>query len=221
MILFFGVIVLSVLAGYLLGGRLRAFERLRLRMWALAPIGLALQALPLPNGRHGTDLLVRVAVFSASFVLLLLFAAMNFRVAGMPLLFFGLTLNFVVIAGNGGMPVSRHALEASGQGDVLEELLKDEGAKHHLLTADDHLTFLADVIPVGPPIKQVMSVGDVFVYAGLAWLIVAVMRGRTGGLAPAEEQGRYRGRHRLGMERSTPSPSAPPSAPPEATMWGT
>ncbi len=217
MLLFLGVIGLSVLVGYLLGGRLRTFERLRLRWWALAPLGLALQAMPLPDARHGTDLLVRVVLFSCSFVMLLLFVGANIRVAGLPLLFVGLTLNFVVIAANGGMPVSQDALEASGQADVLELLLQDEGAKHHLLTSDDHLTFLGDVIPVGTPIKQVMSVGDVFVYAGLAWLIVAVMRERTAGLAPAAETEAYRGRHRRG---SVPTP-ATPAAPPAATTSGT
>jgi hypothetical protein len=212
MILFLSVIGLSVLAGYLLGGRLRNFERLRLRWWGLAPLGLALQAIPLPDARHGTDLLVRVAVLSSSFLLLLLFAVINFRVAGMWLLFIGLTLNFAVIAANGGMPVSRHALEASGQADVLQLLLKDQGAKHHLLTSDDNLTFLADVIPVAGPIEQVVSVGDVFVYLGLAWLIVSVMRGRTGALAPASELGRYRGRHRPGTARAARSAPTPPAA---------
>ena len=217
MILFLSVIGLSVLAGYLLGGRLHTFERLRLRWWGLAPLGLALQAIPLPDARHGTDLLVRVVVLSSSFLILLLFVAVNFRVAGMWLLFIGLALNFIVIAANGGMPVSRHALEASGQADVLQLLLKDEGAKHHLLTSDDRLTFLADVIPVAGPIKQVVSVGDAFVYSGLAWLILSVMRGQTRQLAPAAELGRYRGRHRRGTARvARPAPS-----PPAATTSGT
>jgi hypothetical protein len=211
MILFLSVIGLSVLAGYLLGGRLRSFERLRLRWWGLAPLGLALQAIPLPDARHGLDLLVRVAVLSSSFLLLLLFVSINLRVAGMWLLFIGLALNFVVIASNGGMPVSRHALEASGQAEVLQLLLKDEGAKHHLLTSDDRVTFLADVIPIAGPIRQVVSVGDVFVYSGLAWLIVSVMRGRTRQLAPPQEAAHYRGRHRPGAARIS-HPTAPPPA---------
>jgi hypothetical protein len=213
MILFLSVIGLSVLAGYLLGGRLRSFERLRLRWWGLAPLGLALQAIPLPDARQGTDLLVRVVVLSCSFVLILLFAAINLRVAGMWLLFIGLALNFAVIALNGGMPVSREALVRSNQAEVLQVLERNEGAKHHLLTSDDDLTFLADVIPVAGPIKQVVSVGDVFVYSGLAWLIVSVMRGRTGALAPVSELGRYRGRHRSGTTRAArPAPTPPPAA---------
>jgi hypothetical protein len=217
MILYVSVILLSVLVGYLVGGRLRGFERLHLRYWWLAPLGLGLQALPLPDGRHGTDFLVRMVVLGASYLLLLLFAGVNIRIIGMPLLLVGLALNAVVVVANGGMPVSRHVLETSGQTEVLKLLTANEGAKHHhLMTSADLLTPLADVIPIPPPIGQVASVGDVFVYAGLAWLIVAVMRGRTGERAPPQGW-RYRGRHRPGSA-AAPGPAPPPAA---ATTWGT
>jgi hypothetical protein len=217
MILLF-VILLSVLVGYLVGGRLRGFERLRLKYWWLAPLGLGLQALPLPDARHGTDFLVWMAILGASYVVLLLFAAINIRITGMQLLLVGLALNAMVVIANGGMPVSRHALEASGQTDGLKLLTADEGAKHHLMTSEDRLTPLADVIPIPPPISLVASVGDAFVYAGLAWLIVAVMRGRTGEQAPPEEGRSYRGKHRPGSARA-PGPAEPPPA--AATTLGT
>jgi len=217
MILFLSVILLSVLIGYLVGGRLRGFERLHLRYWWLAPIGLGLQALPLPDARHGTDFLVRMAVLGVSYLLLLLFAGVNIRIIGMPLLLVGLALNAVVVIANGGMPVSRHALVVSGQTEVLKLLTADEGAKHHLMTSEDRLTPLADVIPIPPPVGQAASVGDVFVYAGLAWLIVAVMRGRTGEQAPPEEGRWYRGKHRPGSA-GPPGPKPPPAV---ATTLGT
>lgn len=218
MILFASVIVVAFLVGLLSGGRIRRFEDLHLRWPWLAVAGLALQFVPLPEGAAGTDLVVRTAVLMCSYVLLLAFAGLNIRLAGVSVLFVGLALNMVVIGANGGMPVSRGALELSGQTDELQ-LLIDEGArKHHLLTDGDVLTPLADVIPVGGPIKQVVSVGDVFVYAGVMWLIVAVMRGRI----PPESlrgQGAYRGKHRMGAE--PPADLEPPSSPPAATMSGT
>jgi hypothetical protein len=219
MILFLSIILLSILIGYLVGGRLRGFERLHLRHWWLAPIGLGLQALDLPDARHGTDFVVRMAVLGASYVLLVLFAGINIRMPGMPLLLVGLTLNAVVVTANGGMPMSERALEASGQTAALKHLTADEGVrvdKHHLMTSGDRLTPLADVIPIPKPIGQVASVGDVFIYAGLVWLIVAVMRGRTG--EEARPQGwRYRGKHRPGSA-AAPEPASPPAA---ATRWGT
>lgn len=217
MILFAAVIVFAFLAGFLFGGRIRRFEELHLRWSWLAIAGLALQFVPLPGGATGTDLAVRTAVLSCSYVLLLTFAAVNIRLAGVPLIFAGLALNLLVIASNGGMPVSRGALESSGQADVLQVLLDEGAAKHHLLTDADVLTPLADVIPVGGPIRQVVSAGDVLVYAGVAWLIVAVMRGRIPQASRARS-GSYRGKHRKGAG-STADPEPP--ALPAATMSGT
>jgi hypothetical protein len=51
----------------------------------------------------------------------------------------------------------------------------DGGAKHHLATSSDVLLPLADVIPV-PGVDQVVSVGDVVMYAGIMWVIAAGMR---------------------------------------------
>jgi Family of unknown function (DUF5317) len=219
-ILFVSVILLSVLAGYLAGGRLRGFDRLRLKYWWLAPLGLGLQFLPLPDASQGTDLAVRVGVLGLSYLMLLVFAGVNVGLPGVPLLFVGLALNATVIVANGGMPVSPHALETSGQSVELALLAEDQGAKHHLMTSSDHLTPLADVIPIPPPIRQVASVGDAFVYAGLAWLIVAVMRGRIGEPAPpVGVRRRYRGKHRPGAVRAPAGGVDPPPA--RATASGT
>jgi hypothetical protein len=216
MILFLGVIVGALAVGLLAGGSITRFGQLRLRWWVLAPLGLALQGVPLPDGRHGSDLVIRMIVFGASYVLVLAFAIKNARIPGVPLIVVGLLLNSVVVTANGGMPVSRSALVASGQRNVLQILVRDEGAKHHLETTDDVLTPLGDVIPVPPPVHQVMSVGDAFVYAGLVWLIIAVMRGRSAALDREPDVERYRGRHRRrsGMERQEPAPA-------EAMMSGT
>jgi len=211
MILFLTAIVVSVLAGYAFGGRLRRLEQLRLRWWGLVIAGLALQFVPLPDGRAGADLTVRIAVLSSSYALLLIFAGLNFKVTGMPLVLVGLAMNAAVIAPNGGMPVSDRALVRSGQADVLDQLLKEGAAKHHLLTDDDVLTPLADVIPLGGPIHQVVSVGDVFVYAWIMWLIVATMRGRIRQPSPSRTA-RYRGKHRPGRSADPPAPVPPPAA---------
>ena len=195
--LFVLVVAFGVLLTYLTGGRLSHFESMRLRLWWLAIVGLGIQFAPLPEGTVGTDLLIRTIVLSASYTLLVVFAAVNIRIPGMVLVLVGLACNFAVIAANGGMPASAEALRDSGQEDVLA-LLRDEGAdKHHIMTDDDVLTFLADVIPVPQPIGQAISVGDVFIYVGLIWLIVGAMRGRTPSATQAE-LGRRRGKHRPG-----------------------
>jgi hypothetical protein len=198
--LLLAVVLLSVCLGYLFGGRLDRLEALRPRWWGLVILGLGIQFIPLPNGVSGTDLLIRTAVLALSYSLLLTFALVNVRMPGMFLVVIGLACNMTVIVVNGGMPASAQALIDSGQEDVVAYVREQGADKHHLLTDDDRLTFLADVIAVPQPIGQAVSVGDILVYAGLTWLIVATMRGWTPSARPAGSRPR-RGKHRRGATR--------------------
>lgn len=202
--LFLLVIVAGLLLGLLLGGRLSRLEKVRLHWWGLALAGLGLQFVPLPEGSGGIDLAIRTFALGASYVLLLTFAAANLRLPGMYLLLAGIAMNALVIVVNGGMPVSADTLRATQQDEVLASLRVERADKHHLLTNDDRLTFLADVVPLPQPIGQAISIGDVFIYAGLVWAIVAVMRGQTPS-ASSRVWGPYRGRHRPGEPPQPPS----------------
>jgi hypothetical protein len=204
MILLVSVLVLAVIVGYVAGGRLRNLETLRLRWWGLALGGLFLQLVPLPSSwPHG----VAVAALLVSFAMLIVFGVLNWRVAGVPLILFGLCLNGLVITVNQGMPVTLGALEGSGQESLLHDLVHNGGTKHHLATDDDRLVFLSDAIGIPKPIGQAVSVGDIFVYAGLVWAIAAAMRGRSRETATAPPPERA----------SRPDPPDPPSPPPNPT----
>jgi hypothetical protein len=198
--LLLAVVVISVFLGYVFGGRLHRLEALLPRWWGLVIIGLGFQFIRVPEGASGTDLVIRTAVLSLSYTLLVAFALINVRMPGMFLVVIGLACNFAVIAVNGGMPASAEALIDSGQVDVIAYLQEEGAQKHHLLTDEDELTFLADVIPIPQPIGQAISVGDVIVYIGLIWLIVAAMRGWTPS-ARREGSRPRRGKHRRAATR--------------------
>src|SRR5262249_50123138 len=138
----------------------------------LAPIGLALQLVTI--GGH----VLPLALLYVSFAMLAVFAVANLKLPGFPIILLGLLLNALVISANAGMPVTRHALEASHQQATLTFLVQDGGAKHHLSRPSDVLLPLADTIPIGGGIDQIVSPGDVATYLGLMWLIVACMRPR-------------------------------------------
>ena len=161
---------LAIGLGYLLGGRLRNVGGIRIRHGWAGLAGVGLQILPV-RGTAGSLVLI------ASFVLLLFVAGVNWRLPGFGLVVVGLCLNFLVIAVNQGMPVTREALVASGQAETLDDL-RGAGAKHHLATSDDDLLFLADRIAIPAPVRQAISVGDVVAYAGAMWFVVAGMRRR-------------------------------------------
>ena len=168
-------ITIAIVVGLLAGGGLSNLATARIRWSILALVGLALQLPPLPGRGLSLGLLF------VSFGILLVFALANLRLPGVALILLGLAMNFSVIAANGGMPVTRSALLASGQQDTLEVLVHDGGAKHHLASQSDVLIPLADVIPL-PGLHQAVSPGDVATYMGVIWLIVWCMRRR--GLSP-------------------------------------
>ena len=211
------ILALAVLAGLLSGGSIRYLERFRVHWWALAPIALALQSVPVPAGTAQRAGLAAASLVS-SYVLLLAVIAVNRRVPGAALMAAGLTMNLAVVALNGGMPVSRDAVLAAGADGVI---IIEDGARHHLMSDADVLRPLADVVPVPSPFGVVLSVGDVLLYGGLAWWCFVVTRGRfrenirpparrflmyRGKHAPASYRlpARYRGtRARMPAERST------------------
>jgi len=179
------LILLTVLAavaiGTLAGGSLRAFPTVRIRWWWLALAGVAMQYVVVGGALALTLLL-------GSFAVLIVFALRNVRAPGFALVLVGLALNATVIGANQGMPVTRAALVASGQAETLPDLAADEDGRKHLLADDDTLLLpLGDVIAIGGPVRQAISVGDICVHLGIAWFIVAAMRRRDP--SPALEPG--------------------------------
>ena len=84
----------------------------------------------------------------------------------------GLLLNLAVVSLNAGMPVSASAIRSAGGSASLQTLTTDEGGKHHLMTEQDLLAPLGDVIPVPPPFNVVLSIGDLLLYGGMAWFVI-------------------------------------------------
>jgi uncharacterized protein DUF5317 len=190
------VLAVSTAVGLLLGGSLRAWGRMRLHWWALAPLGVALQAIPIPGSWEYQET-VGAATLVSSYVVLLAFVLVNRRVPGAALMAAGLVLNLAVVTPNGGMPVSTDAIRQAAGDGVEDVRYPQDEAKHHLMSDDDVLRPLGDVVPVPPPFRLVLSVGDVILYAGIAWFVVIVTRGRfrENLRPPARRFQMYRGKH--------------------------
>jgi hypothetical protein len=170
--LILATVAVFVVVGLATGGSLRGLSTDRIRWGYLAFAGVAAQFIVL-GGAWGYALLI------LSFILLIAFAAANIKLPGFALVVLGLALNAAVIVANHGMPVSASALRASNQADTLPELQQDrDGAKHVLADEDTTLRYLGDVIPIGAPLNQVVSIGDVAAYVGVGWFVVGSMHRR-------------------------------------------
>lgn len=167
----------AILLGLALRGRVTNLAETRFRFAWLGLLGVGLQ-LPTVSGTGGDLLLL------ASFACLLAVVLLNVRQPGFALVLLGLVLNLIVIGVNRGMPVSRGAIVASGQASTLAELRHADSPKHHLMGPKDRLTFLGDVIAIGPPIRRAVSVGDLVALLGIGWFVVGTMRRRPGSRAP-------------------------------------
>jgi len=214
MLLVIGSILVGVLIGLALGGRLANLAEITLKWWPLALLGLALQLIPVPSMHGQRDHWLAVALLAASYVVLLVFVAANIRLPGFPIVALGFALNILVISLNGGMAVGDSALHTAYGARypiMYQELVEHGGAKHHLAGPDDVLRPLTDVIPIGWPVRLVLSVGDVLFYVGVVWLLAAVTRGLPRGQrgrgvrprSPAEVDDAHLEAHRPEVERAS------------------
>ena len=96
----------------------------------------------------------------------------NRRYLGIWILSAGFLSNAVAILAYGGqMPVTEWALKAAGLERAVI-FLKNRGDGLHVLAEPGNpVNFLGDTIPF-PPTHQILSVGDLLILVGIAWLVV-------------------------------------------------
>lgn len=158
------VVVLAVGLSYLRGGRLRRLADAPLHGSWLLLAGVALQAavdLGAARGLLGDGSRTGWLLLLASQLLVVGWVLRNRHLPGTLLVALGLVCNATVIAANGAMPVAPEAMAAVGADPGAVP-----GGKHTLLTGDTRLPWLADVLPI-PPLRSIISVGDIVLAAGL------------------------------------------------------
>lgn len=179
--MYLDIIVMGAVIGWFCKGSLKNLGNLPLKgIWLFIVLGimeLGMVFTQSPDRRMLYQLLIM-----GSAVILLLLLIINHRIAGVKIITSGLMLNFLVMAVNGGrMPVEKWAAIVSGQGDYLPELVSEISSRHFLMATDTKLKILADIIPLPPPypVPRVISIGDIFIFAGIIILMTWGMSNRT------------------------------------------
>ena len=164
---------LAVAVSLVRGGRLGRVADSDLRLGSLLLVGLLLQlGVDAAAGRELLGEGVLYAILALSQLAVLGWVVANRSRPGMALIGLGLLMNAVVIGANGAMPVDPEAIDRLGIGPV-----EVTPGKHEPLTDDTRLAWLADVIPL-PPIRTIVSVGDIVLAAGLLPLVHHLMSGQ-------------------------------------------
>jgi len=173
--------LIGLLVGYAFGGRVSNLPSLGLNGLWLVVAALVLQLLIFPLFSDRPLLPYATAsLHIVSYVLVFAFFIWNLNVKPLLALGVGALLNFAAIAANGGlMPASATALERAGL-VVSSAQLVSEGAHGNVLLMGDatRLNLLGDwlYLPKWVPFATALSIGDVVIMIGLAWLIVRGMR---------------------------------------------
>ncbi len=174
-----GGIVLGLVLGLFAGGSIGNLATVRLRLVAVLMIAVILRFGTEWFLLHGNTVVetLRLPLFAAAFALLLVGLWVNRTQPGMRLAFVGILLNAIAIVTNAGhMPIWTPSLLAAGF------TAADMTPFHVLLGADLNADFLrhagplADILPIPIPlIRNVASIGDVFLTAGLAFFLFATV----------------------------------------------
>jgi len=174
-------ILLGLVIGALAGGQLPRLADLRLRwVWLL---GAALAARLMAGLAVTTDVEADVAGavgLPLTYGLIVVWLYRNWAVPGLQVAAIGVSLNILAVVLNAGkMPVWEGALLASGLtltdlvGDPFHVVLGGAMTAAQFVAAGG---LFGDVVPIPIPIlRDVVSVGDVLLWVGIVWAIVAAM----------------------------------------------
>ena len=176
MFLFFAVIAAALAIAVLIGGDVRRLSQVRIRHIELLLAAFAVKVAVALLGTAHTQMAVTIArplnVIGA--VMLLAVVWFNRRIPGALLFSVGLTLNLIVIVAFGGrMPVLLPH-DADPNSPVLALLRGGLDPLHVALDHPQGLWFIGDVLTI-PSIgghSSLVSIGDLLMAAGVAWLII-------------------------------------------------
>lgn len=153
----------------LTGGRLSRLASIRVRGTWVPVVALAVQVVITVVMRDGHEELHK-AVHIATYAFIGVFLWLNRRQPGVKVIGLGAFLNALVITVNGGQ------MAASRTAERLAGLRVEAGFENSAPLAHPHLLWLGDVIPWPGPLPNVLSIGDLLVYAGTLVLLHRVCR---------------------------------------------
>ena len=157
-------VVAGLVAGFVLGGRPSRLAAVRIRSAWLFYAAIGLQIAAFPSGPMPWTMPETAAtvLWLGSYALLIVAAARNLRIAGVPVTALGMLSNLVAALANGGhMPALPSALAAAGR--------RFTGVHANSVdSAHPHLAWLVDrwAVPHLLPGGNVASIGDILIAIG-------------------------------------------------------
>ena len=179
--IFLYAVLIGIGVGYAMGGRVARLAALRFRALYVLPLARVIQLLIFPLFSEDPLLPVATeALHLVSYGLVFLFLLLNLHIRPLIAMGVGALANVAAIVANGGrMPASATALERAGLIEAAERLsAAGESGNVLLMSETTRLNALGDwlYLPSWLPGATALSLGDIVIMAGIAWLIVKGMR---------------------------------------------
>jgi hypothetical protein len=171
-------IIVSVAAGFMLGGTLKKLKDVSIRHLELIFSAFAVEFIITLLIREGilTDGTVIYILHLSMYIILFTFIYMNKRYFSILTIGAGFLLNAAAIFANGGvMPVAREALVKAGMGGAVIDGILSPSGLYKLMDGKTLLPYLCDIIPKPYIMMSVISIGDIFIVTGLFFLILGLM----------------------------------------------
>ena len=165
-------LILGIVVGLCLGGRVGALGAIQFRWAPLIVIGLIIQVILFTDAVAARVGDVGPAIYVGSTLLVGFAVLRNLNLPGVPLIVLGAAANMLAILANGGfMPATPAALAALGKSAPTIY-------SNSAVPPDPALAPLIDrfALPTWLPFANIFSVGDMLLGIGIAVLIATVMR---------------------------------------------
>lgn len=165
-------VVVGLIVGLLLGGKLSALGEIRFRWWPLVFVGFLLQVVLFQDAVAARVGDLGPFLYVASTAMVVLAVLRNLDMPGIPLVALGAACNLAAILANGGfMPASPDAMAALGK---AQPVIYSNSA----VVAHPMLEPLTDIFALPPwlPLNNIFSIGDAILALGVVVVIVTTMR---------------------------------------------
>jgi len=176
-------LILSLLIGYMRGGRLRGYMQKPLRGlgWPIAAFLLEAAFGQMREWIPGDPLRWLWAAVCVEYALLFVFLWLNRDESALWLLAAGTALNVCAMAFHQmRMPVSPAALDIEALKEFVARVASGELLEYKLVGWDAPLWWLGDAIPLAWGIPGVVSIGDCFMGVGVfLWTQTMMLRGKS------------------------------------------
>lgn len=165
-------VLVGLLAGLAVGGRLGGLADLRFRWPWVFMAGLVVQVVLFSDAVTGRIGELGAPIYVLSTLVVLVAVLANRRIVGMPVVALGALSNLAAIVANGGyMPTSVEAMAALGKTPKAVY-------SNSTLVPDPALAPLTDIfaMPAWLPWANIFSIGDVLIGVGVVVVIATAMR---------------------------------------------